>query len=211
MSGSGIFASMKCMASPRRGRPVRFLSERCGIRQWWMANPPWRTSAGIAPEVSRIPQREVEALLLGRVPEPGMLEPLSMPARQVPHAAVLHRRVVEGEPHADGAVPGDVEVVVVLVPADLAAGARRLVDSLVVDEPEIRPEQALHHVEEPRIVDDHAEDRMAQVCGPNLVHLKLVVAVFAGLHVLQHGSPAQGVRPSPCSHARMWSISRPSR
>ena len=141
----------------------------------------------------QIAHREVEALLLRPVPELGVIETLAMPARQVPHAAVLDRRVVEREPHADGAVLCDIEVVVVLMPADLAAGVRRLVEPLVVDQPKVRPEQAFNHVEEPRVVDEHAKDRMAQMRGPDLVHLELVVRVFAGLHVLQRVLPRQAL------------------
>ena len=105
---------------------------------------------------------------------------------QIPHATVFNGRIVQGQPDGYGPVLGNLEIIVVLMPPDLTTGVGRLVYPLVVDQTDVRSDQAFDQVKQSRIIDQHTKDRVSQVRRADLVDLKVLVTIRARLNVLEN-------------------------
>ena len=112
---------------------------------------------------------------------------------EIPHAAVFNGDIVQSEPDRYGPVLGHLEIIVVLMPPDLTTGVGRLVYPLVMDQTDVRSDQTFDHIKQPRIVDQHAKDRVPQVGRANLVDLKVLVTIRARLNILENLLPLQPI------------------
>ena len=76
---------------------------------------------------------EVRALVFGRIPQLLVFTGLRMLTREIPHTAVFDRGVIERKPESHGSVLRNIEIVIVLMPANFATRACQLIQTLMMD------------------------------------------------------------------------------
>ena len=76
---------------------------------------------------------EVNAFLFRRIPKLHVFTGLRMLTREIPHTAVFDRGVIERKPESHGSVLRNIEIVIVLMPANFATRACQLIQTLMMD------------------------------------------------------------------------------
>ncbi|SVC52964.1 uncharacterized protein METZ01_LOCUS305818, partial [marine metagenome] len=99
-----------------------------------------------------------------------MLQQLLMGSGNHPHTSVVFIYVTEGHPAGDDGIwLAHAEVVVVLMPVDLATGVGRFVQPLTEDQPKIRTDERLDSIQDSSIAHKICENGMKQVGTANLL------------------------------------------
>jgi hypothetical protein len=96
-------------------------------------------------------------------------QPAPLRAGDELHAAVLLVHIIEGDPDRDGVERRQRPVIGVLVPRHGAGAARRLDEEMAPPHVEVRPEDALNEVENPRVHHELVQVGARMVPLPHLV------------------------------------------